>query len=908
MSWWKNFTLGTNGNDTITTGDGRDIIISANGDDIIYSGGGNDLVFAGSGDDTVFAGEGNDRVYGGSGNDTIHGEGGNDWLFGQKGDDTLYGGSGNDKLYGGYHNDIFFGGTGHDLIIGGQGNDEASGGEGDDIVLLGSGHDKGRYDIDANMGSSDYYHGGSGQDTLHLSVTDKKLIELAISEQDIINAFNSAKYGVDFSDLGFNLYAKSFENIDLEVIKTNEAPLAQDDTFNVMEDGVLTASVLADNGNGADSDPNGDPLTITAVNGEAANVGMQISLASGALLTLNADGSFSYDQNGAFNNLAEGAQAMDSFTYTISDGEGEMDSAAVTLNISGVNDAPTATNVLFNADDAVNTNAMALGSLMGQDVDNGDTLTYSFNTVSVNLPAGLLENLGGVADDFVQTSVSDNEVTITFLSTLANDNSGETMVLSLDQTTGQVSVVKNNAPNFLTAEQALMLVIGYSVTDVTGASASATATLNITGLDNNDVLVGTPNNDLLAAGVGNDLVIAGAGSDSHDGGLGNDTIVFNEVFDKTDNYIYDFVSNGVFTVEDTNLVNGDEGTDTLQGFERIRFNDGIGGTRDYQLVLGTDELDGDLINPLTGTDGDDFILAFDNTVMSREEVTAGGLGDDILHAGSSASNNNITLYGETFENAGNINVAGDDILNATSNSARAFLYGEGSRNSGTINTAGNDTLNGNSGDDRLYGDVFLNSGTVNIAGDDILNGGAGDDRLYGDASQNSGIIDTAGNDTLNGGLGNDTLVGDVDSNFGEINIAGDDILNGGAGNDRLFGDIDANQSILGISGNDRLNGGLGDDELWGDDELALFARDGEDTFVYHVRIDDVLVNEGNDIIYDFDNDRDKIEINNGTDFDTDVSVAADINGHALITLSSGTTITLTGVAFTAIDASDFNFV
>src|SRR5204862_1739186 len=38
-----------------------------------------------------------------------------------------------------------------------------------------------------------------------------------------------------------------------------------------------------------------DPITVATVNGSAANVGTQITLASGAHLTLNADGSYSYD-------------------------------------------------------------------------------------------------------------------------------------------------------------------------------------------------------------------------------------------------------------------------------------------------------------------------------------------------------------------------------------------------------------------------------------------------------------------------------------------------------------------------------------------------------------------------------------------------------------------------------------
>src|SRR3546814_19669740 len=67
----------------------------------------------------------------------------------------------------------------------------------------------------------------------------------------------------------------------------------------------VLANVLADNGSGMDSEPEGDTVAVRAVNGVAADVGSQVALASGALLTLNADGSVSYDPNGQFESLGE---------------------------------------------------------------------------------------------------------------------------------------------------------------------------------------------------------------------------------------------------------------------------------------------------------------------------------------------------------------------------------------------------------------------------------------------------------------------------------------------------------------------------------------------------------------------------------------------------------------------------
>ncbi|MEM8714458.1 MAG: Ig-like domain-containing protein, partial [Cyanobacteria bacterium P01_G01_bin.4] len=120
----------------------------------------------------------------------------------------------------------------------------------------------------------------------------------------------------------------------------NLAPAAIDDDFSTDEDIVLSGNVLLDNGNGADSDPEGDPLAVTQVNGNTADVNSQIVLTSGALLTLNTDGIFSYDPNGQFDFLPEGDTATDSFTYAISDGNGGTSEATVSIEVAAASNTP----------------------------------------------------------------------------------------------------------------------------------------------------------------------------------------------------------------------------------------------------------------------------------------------------------------------------------------------------------------------------------------------------------------------------------------------------------------------------------------------------------------------------------------------------------------------------------------
>ncbi len=117
---------------------------------------------------------------------------------------------------------------------------------------------------------------------------------------------------------------------------TNGPPTATDDSYDTAADTVLTLSaetgVLAN-----DTDPDGDPLTVVAVDGEGGDVGRRLALASGALLTVEADGALVYDPNGSFEDLSAGDETSDAFAYTVSDGDAT-DTAVVTMTVSGVAD------------------------------------------------------------------------------------------------------------------------------------------------------------------------------------------------------------------------------------------------------------------------------------------------------------------------------------------------------------------------------------------------------------------------------------------------------------------------------------------------------------------------------------------------------------------------------------------
>src|SRR5690606_1216458 len=133
---------------------------------------------------------------------------------------------------------------------------------------------------------------------------------------------------------------------------SNPGPSATDNTNAVTEDTTLTATgnVLTDddNGNGVDTDPDGDVLAVAAVGGDSNDVGESVTLTYGSV-TINANGGYTYtldNTNAAVQALAVGETLTDSVQYTLSDGEGGTDTATLTITIHGTNDGPVVSNAL----------------------------------------------------------------------------------------------------------------------------------------------------------------------------------------------------------------------------------------------------------------------------------------------------------------------------------------------------------------------------------------------------------------------------------------------------------------------------------------------------------------------------------------------------------------------------------
>lgn len=120
--------------------------------------------------------------------------------------------------------------------------------------------------------------------------------------------------------------------VSITVRPVNDAPTANNDSFQVAEDAIL--SVSANNGLlSNDSDIDGDSLS-TSVS----------RLPDNGTLSLDQDGSFSYQPNAQF-------FGTDSFSYQLDDGNGATDTATVTIAVAAVNDLPVAANDTYQVNE-----------------------------------------------------------------------------------------------------------------------------------------------------------------------------------------------------------------------------------------------------------------------------------------------------------------------------------------------------------------------------------------------------------------------------------------------------------------------------------------------------------------------------------------------------------------------------
>lgn len=185
----------------------------------------------------------------------------------------------------------------------------------------------------------------------------------------------------------------------------NPPPVAIDDAFLAFESGGASGNVLAANPATADSDPDGDAISVSAVNGLPGNVGVPTAGSTGGLFFIVSSGGFTFSANGDFEDLAAGETRDTTISYTIDDGQGGTDTATVTVTVVGENDDPVVVGTIpaQTGDDAQNIAPLDVTAAF-DDVDASDVLTYS----ATGLPAGLAISPAGVVTGTIDPSASQN--------------------------------------------------------------------------------------------------------------------------------------------------------------------------------------------------------------------------------------------------------------------------------------------------------------------------------------------------------------------------------------------------------------------------------------------------------------------------------------------------------------------
>lgn len=785
---------------------------------------------------------GNDRGEGGDGDDLISGGRGNDQLFGDAGNDTLLGGFGSDEIIGGTGQDSITGGLGRDFLSGGAGADTYywSLGDGADVIEDGSGDETLDTLIIAEINQEDVTYGRRGDDLI-IGITSRESltivdhfaglgIEQVVFDNGIVTAADIA------------LVVTDLENSPVFAIPDGGYEVESSETL------MIESAELVTN----DIDFDGDDLSVVSVQDA---IGGDVSLVEGNITFIPANG-FSGDA---------------SFTYTVSDGNGSISIARVSINvIGGSNSAPIAGNVDLGAtnedvaiifteaellansndvdDEGLSVTFVSVDPTAGIITDNVDgtytfTPTENFNgdnvEISFTVSDGELEssaiatldviavNDGPVAaDDSGLETDADVPLTIAATSLLANDSDVEDDALTIisvqDAIGGAVQIVDGDV--VFTPSAAGQASFSYTISDSNGGEATATVTLTInepvvtTGpTEGNDVLVGTPFTDIIDALGGDDIIsglesrdtlIGGLGSDTLIGGLGDDILTGDMANGANNQFDQD-----IFSYGDLSRSVVDIGNDIITDFDTNNYR---GGENNYDTLSFT--FNGTNYDLSTGRD----IVNFVRTIERDGDIDTDALRD---------GNDIIFVFDRNEEGVITDSIRLEDVI------------GDDGIWNYRLNYASIDNLTSNDG--------FVLTGQ---AADDIISGYGGNDLIEGGDGADT-LIGGRGSDTFIGGAGDDILTSDQAN--GSNNYYDRDVFQYGSvdtadiGND-VITDFDTNNYRGGESNYDRLNFTF--------DGIDFSISTGRDivNFVRYIEHDgdtntDAL-RDGNDIIFVFQRD------------------------------------------------------
>src|ERR1043165_5907429 len=184
---------------------------------------------------------------------------------------------------------------------------------------------------------------GSGGGDWTLRIPDKDLDFLSAGET------LTATYVVTVSDGA----TSSSQTVTITATGAEDALTANPVTATLADTPFPDAGVTIAGGNlvteGTSQGDASNTVTVTEINGDAANVDTPIAGAHGTLL-VGADGTYIYTANSALDALQDGDTATDHFTFTVMDSLGATATQSLDFTITGTNDLPQVTGGVFFGD------------------------------------------------------------------------------------------------------------------------------------------------------------------------------------------------------------------------------------------------------------------------------------------------------------------------------------------------------------------------------------------------------------------------------------------------------------------------------------------------------------------------------------------------------------------------------
>jgi len=797
-----NLLSGLAGSDTLIGEAGNDTLDGGTGADAMTGGTGNDVYVVDNIGDVVIekAGEGTDTVQSSitytltdtvenltlTGDASINGTG-------NMSDNVIIGNDSNNILSGLEGNDTLIGGAGNDVLDGGSGADNMAGGTGDDAYIVDDIGDVVTEDADAGVDSV--------QSSITYTLTDN-VDNLTLTGTDNLDGTGNALDNTITGTCGNNVMDGGAGADTLTGGAGNDTYIVDNSADVVIENaGEGTDSVFAS----ADyvlSD-NIETLTLTGsadINGTGNALDNIITGNSGNNVLSGLAGNDTLDGGIGIDTMSGGTG---NDTYSVDD-----TADVIVENLNEGTDSVFASATYILSDNIENLTLTGTAAIDGSGNDLNNTITGNGAANVLDGGAGADAMTGGAGDD-----------------TYIVDNTGDKTVETLN---GGTDTVLSSVSYTLAANVENLTLTGAASIDATGNELNNI----LIGNTGNNRLYGMAGNDSLSGDLGNDLLDGGAGADAMAGNAGDDT------------YIVD-------NVGDVVTENVNEGIDTVQS--SITYT--LGANVENLILTGTASINGtgnELDNAIVGNSGNNILSGFagDDTLTGNAgndtldggtgaDTMAGGAGNDVyvvdnggdivseaLNAGTDLVQSSVTYT--LTDNVENLTLTGVDAINGNGNTLNNIITGNTAANV-MDGGAGADALNAGAGDDTLIGGD----------GNDALNGEAGNDLLQGDS----------GNDTLNGGLDADTMLGGAGDDIYVVDNAGDLIIENlgegidlvqssisytltdnvenltltgtvainGTGNaldNIILGNSGAN-ALTGLEGNDTLNGGAGADTMLG---------------------------------------------------------------------------------------------